>query len=82
MTLPRRGVRLEDKRKVTDLLLKCGATINEINAVRKHVSAFKGGQLAKAAYPATVLGLLLSDVLGDPLDVIASGPTVPDSSTY
>jgi glycerate-2-kinase len=82
MALPRKGIPLKDKQKVTDLLLKCGATINEMNAVRKHISAFKGGQLAKAAYPATVLGLLLSDVLGDPLDVIASGPTVPDSTTF
>jgi len=82
MALPRTGILLEDKQKVTDLLLKCGATINEINTVRKHISAFKGGQLAKTAYPATILGLLLSDVLGDPLDVIASGPTVPDSSTF
>jgi glycerate 2-kinase len=82
MTLPRTGILLKDEQKVTDLLLKCGATINEINTVRKHISAFKGGQLAKAAYPATVLGLLLSDVLGDPLDIIASGPTVPDSSSF
>jgi len=73
---------LEDKQKVTNMLLKCGATINEINAVRKHISSFKGGHLARAVYPATLLGLLLSDVLGDPLDVIASGPTVPDSSTF
>ncbi len=82
LALPRDGVSLSDKQEVTELLLKCGATINEINAVRKHISNFKGGQLAKAAYPATVLGLLLSDVLGDPLDVIASGPTVPDSTTF
>jgi glycerate 2-kinase len=82
MAFPKTGIPLRDKQKVTDLLLKCGATINEINAVRKHISAFKGGQLAKAAYPATVLGLLLSDVLGDHLDVIASGPTVPDSTTF
>ncbi len=82
MALPKTGILLEDKQKVTDLLLKCGATINEINTVRKHISAFKGGQLAKTAYPATILGLLLSDVLGDPLDVIASGPAVPDSSTF
>jgi glycerate 2-kinase len=82
MTLPRKGVTLKDEQKTTDMLLKCGATINEINAVRKHLSDFKGGQLAKAAYPATVLGLLLSDVLGDPLDVIASGPTVPDSTSF
>jgi len=82
MALPKEGISLEDKRKVTDLLLKSGATINEINAIRKHISSFKGGQLAKAVYPATLIGLLLSDVLGDPLDVIASGPTVPDSSTF
>jgi glycerate 2-kinase len=82
MALPRKGITLEDKQKTTEFLLKCGATINEMNAVRKHLSSFKGGQLAKAAYPATVLGLLLSDVLGDPLDVIASGPTVPDSTTF
>jgi glycerate-2-kinase len=82
MALPRTGILLENEQKVTDLLLKCGATINEINTIRKHISAFKGGQLAKAAYPATVLGLLLSDVLGDPLDIIASGPTVPDSSSF
>lgn len=82
LALPRNSISLRDKKKVTDMLLRCGATINEINAVRKHISAFKGGQLAKAAYPATVVGLLLSDVLGDPLDVIASGPTVPDSTTF
>ncbi|MBS7657328.1 glycerate kinase [Candidatus Bathyarchaeota archaeon] len=82
LALPRNDIPLRDKKKVTDMLLKCGATINEINAVRKHISSFKGGQLAKAAYPATVLGILLSDVLGDPLDVIASGPTVPDSTTF
>jgi len=82
MALPREGISLEDKQKMTNMLLKCGATINEINAVRKHISSFKGGYLAKAVYPADLLGLLLSDVLGDPLDVIASGPTVPDSSTF
>ena len=82
MALPREGISLKDKQRVTDLLLKSGATINEINAVRKHISSFKGGQLAKAVYPASLIGLLLSDVLGDPLDVIASGPTVPDSSTF
>ena len=82
MALPKEGISLDDKRRVTDLLLRSGATINEINAVRKHISRFKGGQLAKAIYPADLLSLLLSDVLGDPLDVIASGPTVPDSSTF
>ncbi|MBS7607287.1 glycerate kinase [Candidatus Bathyarchaeota archaeon] len=82
MAYPRDEISLEDKRKVTEILLKSGATINEINAVRKHLSRFKGGQLARSAYPATLISLLLSDVVGDPLDVIASGPTVPDSTTF
>jgi len=82
MPQPRDGVSLEDKKKITNELLRCGATINEINAVRKHISNFKGGWLAKKAYPATVVSLLLSDVVGDPLDVIASGPTVPDTTTF
>ncbi len=82
MALPREGIALGDKQEVTGLLLRSGATINEMNMVRKHISAFKGGQLAKKAYPATVIALLLSDVIGDPLDTIASGPTVPDSTTY
>ena len=82
MPLPREGVTLEDKRAVTDALLKSGAAINEINIVRKHLSAFKGGWLAKKAYPATVVNMILSDVMGDPLDAIASGPTVPDPSTF
>jgi hydroxypyruvate reductase len=63
-------------------LLKAGATINELNAVRKHLSALKGGRLAALAYPATVVCLLLSDVIGDPLDVIGSGPTAPDPTTF
>jgi glycerate 2-kinase len=82
MPLPRGNVSIADKRKLTDALLKSGATINEINTVRKHVSDFKGGWLAKKAYPATILNLILSDVVGDPLDFIASGPTVPDSTTF
>jgi len=82
MPLPRGGVTINNKREITDALLKCGATINEINTVRKHISDFKGGWLAKKAYPATVLNLILSDVVGDPLDFIASGPTVPDSTTF
>lgn len=82
MPLPRNGITLADKRKITEDLLKCGATISEINTVRKHISGFKGGWLAKKAYPATVLNLVLSDVLGDPLEFIASGPTVPDSTTF
>ncbi|MEJ5365931.1 MAG: glycerate kinase [Desulfosoma sp.] len=73
---------LEHKQRTTELLLAAGATIQEMNAVRKHLSRFKGGGLARAAAPATVVTLLLSDVVGDPLDVIASGPTAPDPSTY
>jgi glycerate 2-kinase len=73
---------LEQKQECTRLLLECGATIDEINAIRKHLSRSKGGQLVKEAYPATIISLLLSDVVGDRLDVIASGPTVPDESTY
>jgi glycerate 2-kinase len=75
-------ITLEEKQAVTRLLLAAGATINELNAVRKHLSRFKGGLLARAAAPALVLTLALSDVIGDPLDVIASGPTAPDPSTY
>jgi glycerate-2-kinase len=80
--MPRGEITIADKRRITEDLLKCGATINEINTVRKHISEFKGGWLAKKAYPATILNLILSDVLGDPLDFIASGPTVPDSTTF
>jgi glycerate-2-kinase len=82
MPLPRGKISITDKKKITDSLLKCGATINEINTVRKHISDFKGGWLAKKAYPATILNLILSDVVGDPLDFIASGPTVPDSTFF
>jgi glycerate-2-kinase len=82
MPLPRGDILLSDKREITSALLKSGATINEINTVRKHISDFKGGWLAKKAYPATILNLILSDVVGDPLDFIASGPTVPDSTTF
>ena len=67
---------------VTELLLKSGASINELNAVRKHLSAVSGGQLARMASPAKVLSLILSDVVGSPLDVIASGPTVPDPTSF
>jgi hydroxypyruvate reductase len=79
---PVAGVSLGEKQAVTRLLLEAGATINELNAVRKHLSRLKGGQLARAAHPAPVVALLLSDVIGDPLDVIASGPTAPDPTTY
>ena len=79
---PAPPVTLAEKQAVTRALLGAGATIGELNAVRKHLSRFKGGQLARAASPALVLTLVLSDVIGDPLDVIASGPTAPDPSTF
>jgi glycerate 2-kinase len=79
---PVEGISLAEKQEVTHLLLACGATIHEINALRKHISQIKGGQLARVAAPATLITLVLSDVVGDSLDVIASGPTVPDTSTF
>jgi hydroxypyruvate reductase len=79
---PVKEVTLEDKQNATRLLLACGATIHEFNTVRKHLSRAKGGRLAQIAHPAAVTSLILSDVVGDDLDVIASGPTVPDSSTF
>jgi len=75
-------ITLEDKIRTTQTLLDCGATIHEVNTVRKHISKIKGGRLARLAYPATLVSLILSDVVGDSLDVIASGPTVPDSSSF
>lgn len=82
LTSPAEGVSLEDVQGITQMLLKSGATINELNAVRKHLSRVSGGLLARAAAPAQVLSLILSDVTGSPLDVIASGPTAPDPTTY
>ena len=82
MTLPIAGVSLADMMALTDALLRAGATINEINTIRKHLSRLKGGNLARLASPARVVSLILSDVVGNPLDVIASGPTVPDTSTF
>lgn len=79
--VPGRRLTLADKQQTTRVLLACGATIQDINCVRKKLSAVKGGRLAAAIAPATCLGLLLSDVVGDDLDVIASGPTVPDPTT-
>lgn len=79
---PSEGIGLADKQATTKNLLACGATIHEINTIRKHLSRAKGGQLARAAHPATVLSLILSDVVGDDLDVIGSGPTVPDRSSF
>jgi hydroxypyruvate reductase len=79
---PAEGVTLRDKQRVTSQLLRAGATIGELNAVRKHLSRLKGGGLAAAAAPARVVTLILSDVVGDDLSTIASGPTVPDPTTY
>ena len=76
------NILLSEKQDITRALLACGASINEINAVRKHISSSKGGQMARAAFPATIVNLMLSDVVGDKMDVIASGPFVPDSSTF
>jgi len=81
LALPAEGITLEDKQAVNKALLASGATISEMNTVRKHLSAIKGGRLAKAAYPAQVVALMISDVPGDDPSIIASGPTVPDPST-
>jgi glycerate 2-kinase len=79
---PVEGLTIEDEQHTTQILLESGANIHEINAIRKHISQVKGGRLARLAYPATLVSLFLSDVIGDNLDSIASGPTVPDSSTF
>jgi glycerate 2-kinase len=79
---PYNGITLEEKQVVTEMLLNAGADIQELNTIRKHISSAKGGRLAEIAYPARVISLILSDVIGDKLDVIASGPTVADPSTY
>ncbi|MCG8603815.1 glycerate kinase [bacterium] len=82
LPLPVDGVSLREKQEITKRLLACGANINQMNAVRKHISQIKGGQLARVAYPSPLVTLMLSDVIGNYLDVIASGPTVPDTSTF
>nr|WP_049893430.1 DUF4147 domain-containing protein [Halogranum salarium] len=82
LAAPADGISLADLQQTTTDLLESGAEIDEINAVRKHLSAVKGGQLAREASPATVAGLVLSDVVGNDLSVIASGPTAPDDSTF
>lgn len=79
---PAKGISLEEVKELNSALLSSGANIDEINAVRKHISSVKGGLLAKKAYPARVVSFILSDVIGDSLDVIASGPTSPDESTF
>lgn len=82
LPLPANGIALEEKQEVTQLLLDCGADIKEINTIRKHISQIKGGWLARWAYPSTVISFILSDVVGDQLDVIGSGPAVPDPSSF
>ncbi len=79
---PTPPISLKEKQRLTALLLRSGAAIQEINTVRKHISQTKGGRLAKLAYPATVINLIISDVVGDPLDSIGSGPFVPDPATF
>jgi hydroxypyruvate reductase len=82
LVCPEQGIGLGDLAATNAELIACGASINEINTLRKHLSAVKGGQLARVASPAQVVTLILSDVVGDPLDIIASGPTVPDPGTF
>ncbi len=82
LPMPVEDITLEEKMATTNLLLRSGATIQEMNTIRKHLSQIKGGRLASLAHPATLVSLVLSDVVGDPLDVIASGPTVGDPSTF
>ena len=79
---PAEGITLADKHAVTKLLHRCGATIDEMNCVRKHLSRVKGGRLAEAFRGKLLVSLIISDVVGDPLDVIASGPTAPDPTTF
>ncbi len=82
LCLPEEGISLEEKRQITERLLKAGADIKELNTVRKHISRIKGGRLARAAWPATIFNLIVSDVIGNDLESIASGPTWHDSTTY
>lgn len=82
LPLPAPGLSLADKQQTSKTLISCGADIHEINAIRKHISAIKGGRLAQAAHPARLACLILSDVVGDDLDVIASGPCTADTSTF
>ena len=82
LPLPVEGISLKEKQDTTKALLRCGAPIHEINSIRKHLSQIKGGGLARAVYPATLVSLIISDVIGNELGVIASGPTVADTSTF
>jgi glycerate-2-kinase len=82
MPLPPDGISIDDKRRTSEMLMRAGADIGELNTVRKHLSLIKGGQMAAACYPARVLSLILSDVVGDPMESICSGPTSPDPTTF
>jgi glycerate 2-kinase len=82
LSSPADGVSFHEKQEMTELLLNCGAPIREVNAIRKHISKVKGGRLARLAYPSTLISLILSDVVGDAISAIASGPTAPDPSTF
>ncbi len=82
MTLPKEEFALEEVARTTEIVMKAGVNINELNAIRKHLSMVKGGQLVRYVYPAKVYSLILSNVVGDLLDTIASGPTSPDTTTY
>lgn len=82
LTLPAEGIHLKDIQHTAQLLLRSGTSIDEVNAVRKHLSAIKGGQLADTIYPAKLISLIMSDVVGDSIEAIASGPTAPDTSTF
>ncbi|MDH7508071.1 MAG: glycerate kinase [Methanomassiliicoccales archaeon] len=82
MPCPAEGITLEEKKITAEMLMLAGATIEELNTVRRHLSCLKGGNLARAAFPATVLSLIISDVINDPLESIASGPTAPDPTTF
>ncbi|MBA3322490.1 MAG: DUF4147 domain-containing protein, partial [Pyrinomonadaceae bacterium] len=82
LTLPSPGLTLEDIQALTAVLLRCGATINDINALRKHCTRLGGGGIASLASPARTVALIISDVVGSPLETIASGPTAPDPTTY
>ncbi|MEC9206227.1 MAG: DUF4147 domain-containing protein [Pseudomonadota bacterium] len=82
LSKPSSNITLDDKIKITELLLKSGCTINEINIIRKHISSIKGGKLAEYAFPSHVISLIISDVINDDISSIASGPTAPDDSTF
>ena len=81
-TLPSKGIKITDIQTMTQSLLASGADIVEINTIRKHLSQIKGGQLAKLVYPASLMSLIISDVIGDRIDTIASGPTAPDTTSF